>query len=514
MKVTPRAGKFLSYLIITSISILVYKEVLYHNFVSDDWALIVRREEFINDLSNIKVLFLVPQDGERFKLGNQMYRYLVATREVSYRPLNTLSYFIDYRLWGLNPLGYHFTNLTIHILNALLVYQLGLSLGLGWPGGLVAGLVFALHPLQVEPLAVASFREDILACFFLLVSVLLFLSVLKRGKSQFKLMASFLCYFLAILCKENALVYPLIITGLIFLNLKGKSISQSIKFYLIAMFILTAFFVFIRFHYNPAVAVNSSVLSEGLFSEILTVFHVFAIYFQWVFIPWDIKFYLVNQAKPVSNFSLVIFSDIIITAIILVFLFYNVLRGKDKPGFAALWITVNLFPLVFIRYLASMLAARYLYIPLVGFAIFMGILTARVIHKKRYFLAIPVLLIIAGYGLITTYSLRWWENDLQLWRKMANDFPHDDYCNFQYHTHRGGFLHWQKKYIPALKEYLQAYEYQPQDKGTLQKIGDILYKLGEYHQAIKFYSWCLQYGGGQEIKEKLESIRGLIDNED
>ena len=97
---------------------------------------------------------------------------------------------------------------------------------------------------------------------------------------------------------------------------------------------------------------------------------------------------------------------------------------------------------------------------------------------------------------------------------MASDFPHDDYCNFQYHTHLGGFLHWQKKYIPALREYLQAYEYQPQDKGTLQKIGDILYKLGEYHQAMKFYSWCLQYGGGQEIKEKLESIRGLIDNED
>lgn len=257
-------------------------------------------------------------------------------------------------------------------------------------------------------------------------------------------MASFLCYFLAILCKENALVYPFIITGVIFLNLRGKSISQSIKFYLTAMFILTAFFVFIRFHYNPAIAVNSSVLSEGLFSEILTVFHVFAIYFQWVFIPWDIKFYLVNQAKPVSNFSLVIFSDIIITTIILVFLFYNVLRGKDKAGFAALW----------------------------------------------------------------------WENDLQLWRKMASDFPHDDYCNFQYHTHLGGFLHWQKKYIPALREYLQAYEYQPQDKGTLQKIGDILYKLGEYHQAMKFYSWCLQYGGGQEIKEKLESIRGLIDNED
>ncbi len=513
MKGNSRVSKFLPYLIIISISILVYKEVLYHNFVSDDWAIIVRREDFLKNLSNIKVLFLIPQDGEGFNFRNQLYRYLVATREVSYRPLNTLSYFIDYKVWGLNPQGYHLTNLGIHILNALLVYQLGLSLDLGWLGGLVAGLVFALHPLQVEPLAVVSFREDILACFFLLISILLFLSILKKGKSRFKLITSFLCYFLAILCKENVLVYPLIITGLIFIN-RDKSISQSIKFYLTAMFLVTAFFVFIRFYYNPAIAVNSSVLSQGMFSEILTVFHVFAIYFQWMFIPWGIKFYLVNQAKPVSKFSLVIFSDIIITIIILVVLFYNILRRRDKAGFAALWITVNLFPLVFIRYLASMLAARYLYIPLVGFAILVGILTIQVIHKERYFLAILVFLIIAGYGVITISSLKWWENDLQLWRKMANDFPHDDYCNFQYHTHRGGFLHWQKKYIPALREYLQAYEYQPRDKGTLQKIGDILYNLGEYHQAIKFYSWCLRCGGGQEVKERLEEISSLVKSKD
>lgn len=184
MKVTPRAGKFLSYLIITSISILVYKEVLYHNFVSDDWSLIVRREDFIKNLSNIKVLFLIPQDGEGFKFRSQLYRYLVATREVSYRPLNTLSYFIDYRLWGLNPLGYHFTNLTIHILNALLVYQLGLSLGLGWPGGLVAGLVFALHPLQVKLnlwlwLPSERISWPVFFCWFRYCYCCLFL---KRGK--------------------------------------------------------------------------------------------------------------------------------------------------------------------------------------------------------------------------------------------------------------------------------------------------------------------------------------------
>ncbi|MDQ1274196.1 MAG: hypothetical protein QG591_2826 [Planctomycetota bacterium] len=47
--------------------------------------------------------------------------YFTAAGELSYRPLVTLTYFIDYTLWHLNPLGYHLTNLLLHCLNAVFV---------------------------------------------------------------------------------------------------------------------------------------------------------------------------------------------------------------------------------------------------------------------------------------------------------------------------------------------------------------------------------------------------------
>lgn len=509
MQLQSRFSKALPYLIIVLISILVYKEVVYHNFLSDDWAIIVRRKDFISNPANIRVLFLFPQKDEKFNFRKQLYRYLMATKEVSYRPLNTLSYFIDYRFWKLNPRGYHLTNLTIHTLNSLLVYQLGTYLTLGWMGGLVAGLIFTLHPVQIEPLAVVSFREDILACFFILLAVLLFLSANQKGEHGLKLIISAGCYFVAILCKENVLVYPFLILGLIFIN-KNQGISRSIKLYLLTIFLISILFGFIRFHYNPPVAINSSVLSAGLLAEILTVFHVMATYIQWVFVPLGIKFYLVNQAQAVSDFTPLILSDMLIVLIILGFLVYHILARGYKAGFAALWIIVNLIPLLAIRYLASMLAARYLYIPLIGFAIFIGILASYGWHRKKYILLGLIVLLVLSYGVITQYSLKNWENDLYLWKKMATDFPGDNYCNFQYHIHRGGFLYWQKEYIPALKEYLQAYQYFPEDKGVLQKIGDILSKLREYHQAGIFYSRCLQEGGDKEVEKKLKRIQKII----
>jgi hypothetical protein len=482
--------------------------VVYHNFLSDDWAIIVRREEFIKEPANIRILFLIPFRGERFNFRDKLYNYLMATGEVSYRPLNTLSYFIDYRFWKLNPWGYHFTNLTMHTLNAVLVYQLGNYLTLGWPGGLVASLIFLLHPVQVEPLAVVSFREDILACFFILLAILLFLS--SRGRHGVKLIISAGCYILAVLCKENVLVYPLLIAGIFFLE-RDKGISRRAKLYLLVIFFISILFIFIRFRYNPSCAVNASVLSAGVWSEILTVFHVLATYIQWIILPVNIKFYLVAQARAVLKFTPVILSEVVMVVMSLGVLGYLVVKGKGKSGFASLWIMVNAIPLLAIRYLASMLAARYLYIPLVGFAVLVGAMASYGWDKKRYILLTAITVMVFCYGMISKYNLKNWENDLCLWKKMGEDFPHDNYCNFQYHLHLGGFLNWQKQYIPALKEYLQAYQYRPDDKGILRKIGDVLYKLKEYRQAMRFYSWSLQRGKDKEVEEKLKEIQLLIE---
>ncbi len=81
-------------------------------------------------------------------------------------PMTWLSLMLDHWLFGLNPLGYHLTNLLLHIGNALLLYWfLRRAAGSGWRAALVTAL-FALHPLRVESVAWISERKDVLSVFF------------------------------------------------------------------------------------------------------------------------------------------------------------------------------------------------------------------------------------------------------------------------------------------------------------------------------------------------------------
>src|SRR5437867_12198407 len=100
---------------------------------------------------------------------------------------------LDYLLWGMNPLGYHLTNLLLHAANAAVFffvvrwllaralpspsehgYALAVSAG-------VAALVFAIHPLRVESVAWATERRDVLSGLFYLLAILLYLRACERG---------------------------------------------------------------------------------------------------------------------------------------------------------------------------------------------------------------------------------------------------------------------------------------------------------------------------------------------
>lgn len=90
-----------------------------------------------------------------------------------YYPLTYTTFWIEYRLWGVQPAGYHAVNLAIHICNALLVWLLLRKLDV--PGAFLAGLIFALHPVNVETVAWVTQRTNCLATFFFLASLYVYL---------------------------------------------------------------------------------------------------------------------------------------------------------------------------------------------------------------------------------------------------------------------------------------------------------------------------------------------------
>ena len=102
--------------------------------------------------------------------------------EVHYWPLTYTTFWLEHKIWGLEPAGYHVVNVLMHLLNSLLVWRLLLRLAV--PGAWVAAAVFAAHPLHVESVAWIIERKDVLSGLFYLTAMLVWLRFLEQPRPR------------------------------------------------------------------------------------------------------------------------------------------------------------------------------------------------------------------------------------------------------------------------------------------------------------------------------------------
>jgi tetratricopeptide (TPR) repeat protein len=134
-------------------------------------------------------------ETDRYRgLGPDNLAWMFTTTHMGhYQPLSWITFAIDYALWGLDPRGYHLTNLLLHAANAALVYLLAARLmAIARPTAPPAGvrlasaagaLLWAVHPLRVESAAWITERRDVLSAFFLLLTTLAYLVAFQPGRS-------------------------------------------------------------------------------------------------------------------------------------------------------------------------------------------------------------------------------------------------------------------------------------------------------------------------------------------
>ena len=154
---------------------------------------------------------------------------------VEYYPLEETVQWMQWQLWGNDTFGYHLTNVVLHIVSALLVWRLLSKFGLrlAWLGG----LLFAVHPVQVESVAYISELKNTLSLpFFLLASCCWIDYEEHRQKQDYQW--AFGLFLAGMLCKITLAPFPLLILLYAWWKrgrIDGKDLKTSTPFFILSL---------------------------------------------------------------------------------------------------------------------------------------------------------------------------------------------------------------------------------------------------------------------------------------
>jgi len=181
-------------LLLTVLVLAVYWDVLHYDFVHYD--------DHVYVTDHVQVRQGLTPEGLKWAL--------TSTEAGFWHPVTWLSLMVDYQFFGLNPGGYHFTNLLLHLANTLLLFLVFASMtGAVWRSALVAAL-FAIHPLHVESVAWIAERKDLLCGLFWILALGAYARYAERP-SRTRYAAVFVAVFLALASKAMAVTLPFVL---------------------------------------------------------------------------------------------------------------------------------------------------------------------------------------------------------------------------------------------------------------------------------------------------------------
>ncbi|MFT5126713.1 MAG: tetratricopeptide (TPR) repeat protein [Rhodothermales bacterium] len=384
---------FLVALAIASLAILAYANTLANGFTNwDDPMLVTENEQVLNfDIVGI----VTPRPGH------------------SYQPLRSLSHAIDYRIFGDKPAGHHAINILLHALAAAGLYLLLLQLlPKMWSSqssrvALVAGLLFAVHPINVEAVAwVASRKYGLLICCTLLAMHY------QLRSSQRAAVSCGIFTLLAMLSSPFGVMLPFVLLATDWANRELRSHRPHQVAIAVAALIgypLVAIGLF------GGVGSTSADFALGLLSWPLTMLRVLADYALNLVLPITL-----NASYPnivATGLSL----KAVLAAVAIGFAIRWAWRADDRlPAWLLIWCGLWWFPVANLLPMSMMMADRYLYLPAIAIFIAIGLLLDR---RRSRLVTGCVVCGIALLFLCTATRNSDWRDSRSLWQASVNCDP-------------------------------------------------------------------------------------------
>jgi protein O-mannosyl-transferase len=465
-----------------------YYNALGNGFVFDDYLLVV--------------------DNPLIRTSRSLWTLLSHPLSLGYRPLRTLSYILDYRLGGMQPWGFHFGNLLYHWVTACFVFLTTLRLtnapaleqtSWRWRPAVFIAFLWAVHPVQTDTVTYIAGRRDILGglCLFSgLWAYLRFRASTSPAAWRYGwLLFSCLMYGLGILSKESVLVLPLLCWAY---DVRQEGMAESLRRRWALYFIVLLFGAGVLWHFAGGIIAETiqkaSWHGGSMAGNFATVARIWVHYLSVMIYPHTLLGDYSYDAFPVSS-SLT--DPAVVRALAVLGAtavgVWGLARWRPLCGYGGLWMLITILPVSHLIPIREIAAEHYLYVPLFGLCLIVGILLDALCGKRApapqwRTSARPVVgyalvtALIAGAVTRTVIRNRDWLDEERFWSVTAQTAPR----SARAHYNLAGVYKQQKRTQDAAREFAATLAVTPKHVGAIIGLGELAFEAGQYGQALSY----------------------------
>jgi tetratricopeptide (TPR) repeat protein len=417
--------------------------------------------------------------------------------KANWHPLTWLSHALDCELFGLKPAGHHYTNVLLHAANAVLLFLLlQTATGYRWRSLMVAAL-FALHPINVESVAWASERKNVLSMLFFLLALHAYVWYARKSglnKSSLGRYSAVACLFaLGLLSKPQVITLPLLLLLLDYwpLNRIGspgvthqdvgsqdvasldvanqdaqpeRAPSVPLRWLILEklpLLLLSAASVFMTMKAQRAGGAVKTLAQYSVLLRVETCVISYVRYLGKAFWPSHLVALYPHPTElyPAWQVAAAALALILITALVLV----PTARDRRYLAVGWFWFLGSLVPMIgLVQVGTQAIADRYAYIPFIGLFLMVTWLVADWAEAHRFpirWLAVPSVACLLSLGTLTYRQVGYWHDTESFWLRTLsltrNNFVAEDIL--------GDFLTSQGRREDAAMHYRAAVVIHPDD---------------------------------------------------
>lgn len=456
------------------------------------------------DFDDPGYLFDLKRVARGLTFENVWWSFTVYTR-ANYHPLTWVSYFADVSLFGMNPAGFHFTNVVLHLANTLLLFSLLSRMTGDRQRSFLVAALFGIHPLHAESVAWISERKDVLSTLFALGAIGAYVRWVRvpRRSTWWWLLVLML---LSLLAKQTMVTLPCVLILLDFWPLNRLrpiggaptdeapdnpriTLWQSIreKWSLFLMSVVFCVSVVIA---QASAGTVASIKGISLQIRVGNAILSYAVYLRKVFWPMDLAFF---YAHPRENLD---WGHVAAAAVVLAIVTLACwLSRKRNPAalIGWLWYIGTLLPMIgIVQVGAQALADRYMYVPLIGVSILLAwCIPNRWITQTRSRRALQaacgvilILLTIQGWRQAAT-----WRNTYTMSEHALSLNPENDVA----HSQRGYRLMKDGRIPEAEFHFQEGIRINPTRRiECYYNMGFIREERGDFEEAIEWYRLTIE----------------------